>query len=315
MSAFAVIAMAVLVPTVLASTEPPEEIARKIQRRLASSDCAAFLVGRAGESIAALKEHHLLDLATLPGDSPVEDAEALLRASVSRGTRTGNKTYPFRRWPADFPVRRLIEELERVLRTQAGRPQVSTPFYLAIVGLGDLAGEFPVLVELVDEALERIRGDRTKEEIVAKMQLRFGLYDPMADALDRADAWERWLALRFPWLRGRTDVRFFDMTIPEMTAPWRGRELGLVLVRNSLRDQLMTRGWPLLLTVHDQMVSGGLLGTDSEAASRLGEPWCFANEVPPAYEQQLWNPEGFLRKLGGFSGSDDQDEDVLFMRK
>src|SRR5580765_6393203 len=70
------------------------DFARALKARLTEAACPIGLLGVSGAEIAALSEHHLLDLASLGGEN-LALAEAILHRSASVGQRTMFASYPF----------------------------------------------------------------------------------------------------------------------------------------------------------------------------------------------------------------------------
>jgi len=184
------------------------------------------------------------------------------------------------RWFQDIQVRRLIAEIDRMLKEQRDLGPSTTPLYLSIVGLGRTANEFPLLVDLVDGTLDRLRGSGTKEELVAHLNLRFGIYEVMREALSSADQRHELIKMAYLWTADRIDVRFYDMTIPGFYATWSDRKLGLVLARNSLRNYIVDKGWPFILAVKNKLVPGGLFGVDDEAAAQITGMYRVLKKLP-----------------------------------
>lgn len=284
---------------ICSATAWPSAFVRDLRKRFAATPCPARFSYRV--NLEDLADHHLLDLEPLGLDL----AEAAFRASLQEGVRTGGKTFPFILGFNDHFIRPFRNAVTEMLRTSSGE----TPLYLAVVGLGREADEFPVLLEILDDAL------RAKTFSLDRVDLRLGFYDVELEALTRADQWTRWAEEKFPWSKGRIEVRYLDMSIPNFLCPWMKRRLGMVMVRNSLRDQIVDRGWPLVLATTAKLVDGGLMVVDRMARSRLIGHSVFLNQVPADVEPLIYDFNLVLEDAGQFGLRDDDSETFLLRRR
>lgn len=217
------------------------------------------------DSLTALAPHHLQDLDIFS----TEEAEKAMLKSDDIGTRTGGKTYPLFYFLRDTFVKPLRLAMQKTLEAEiAARALQPTnqPFYFSIVGLGKSASEFADVVDVLELVLKE-----TGISLEA-LNFRIGLYDVMPDVLQAADLEYRDLVIEHPWLRDRVDVRFFDMSLPEFALTWEARRLGMVMIRNSLRNVMVAKGWPTVLAVHLNMVPHGFLVLDDEAKEAVAGP-------------------------------------------
>ncbi len=284
---------------ICSATAWPSAFVKELRKRFAGTPCPERFSSRV--NIEDLSDHHLFDLEPLGLDL----AEAAFRASLHEGVRTGGKSFPLILGFNDVFLKPFRNAVTEVLRNSPGE----TPLYLAVVGLGREADEFPVLLEILDDAL------KAKAFSLDRVDLRLGFYDVTLEALTRADQWTRWAEEKFPWSKGRIEVRYLDMSVPNFLSPWMKRRLGMVMVRNSLRDQIVDRGWPLVLATTAKLVDGGLMVVDRMARSRLIGHFVFLNQVPAEVEPLIFDFNQVFEDAGQFGLHDDDGETFLLRRR
>lgn len=176
----------------------------------------------------------------------------------------------------------LMAPLHEHLRTElALELGLRRPHFVRIVGLGRPPSEPRDIARLLNQILDddllyatspdilNLSKVERKIEAATRLDFRFRLYDKDPDVLRDAQVLSHNLEREFPFLRGRINVSYLDITETSYFSSWAESESLIIMARNSYRDRLADLASGFVHHLPVALMGGGVFITDREAAFSL----------------------------------------------